>query len=78
MVCLDKGKGIRIKKRDFITLRFDKPQLVQSIGKVKSAIVREGPLSPCLESRDQLADFNGDFTDAVSYRVFLFFGYRLG
>ena len=78
MVCIDREKGIRIKKRGFITLGFDKLQLAQAIGTVKSAIVREGPLFFCLESRGQLADYSGNFADAVSYRIFLFFGYRLG
>ncbi len=78
MVCIDRGKGIRIKKRGFITLGFDKLQLAQAVGKVKFAALDERPLSSCLESRGQLADFSGNFADAVSYRIFLFFGYRLG
>jgi hypothetical protein len=78
MVCLDKGKGIRIKKRGFITLGFDKPQLAQAVGKVEFAALGEGLLAACLESRGQLADFSGNFADAVSCHIFLFFGYRLG
>ena len=78
MVCIDKERGIRIKKRGFITLGFDKPQLAQAVGKLEFAALGEGPLAACLESRGHLADFSGNFADAVSYRIFLFFGYRLG